>query len=311
MAKKRITLTRIANNSARKATLINRRAGLFKKTKELSVLSDVKSCAVVYSPGEAEPAFFPSYEVVRGMFEKFLSMSPVERSQKMVTHERYLTQRIASEIKRNDRAKKKNDMKEAQEDMNKIYEGSLDLGELDVERLKKLRVLVVDKLKDIEERERRPRQLPTPPPPVPPPPPPPQAEERERGLHQQGVAPPPPPLEEREGGPHHQAAAPLPPPPPPPPLEEREGGPHQQAMAPPPLPPPPPPHEMVGVEDLDSLVYPTWIQELMKDNWFAETMEPYQQDIPCGPSWVISDLEIASPEHHVVGNMNAGENDQE
>ncbi|KAH7854649.1 hypothetical protein Vadar_016368 [Vaccinium darrowii] len=289
MAKKRITLTRIANNSARKATLIKRRAGLFKKTKELSVLSDVKSCAVVYSPGEAEPAFFPSYEVVRGMFEKFLSMSPVERSQKMLTHERYLTQRIASEIKRNDRAKKKNDMKEAQEDMNKIYEGSLDLGELDVERLKKLRVLVVDKLKDIEERERRPRQLPTPPPP-----PPPQAEEREGGPHQQEMAPPPPP------------------PPPPPPLGEREEGPHQQAAAPPPPPPPPPHlHEMVGVEDLDSSVYPTWIQEFMKDNWFAETMAPYQQDIHCGPSRAISDLEIASPEHHVAGNMNASENDQQ
>ncbi|KAH7855195.1 hypothetical protein Vadar_022289 [Vaccinium darrowii] len=279
MAKKKITLTRIVNNSTRKATLIKRREGLFKKTKELSVLSDVKSCAVVYSPGEAEPAFFPSYEVVRGMFEKFLSMSPVERSQKMLTHERYLTQRIASEIKRNDRTKKKNDMKEAQEDMNKIYEGSLDLGELDVKRLKKLCVLVVDKLKEIEERERRPRQKATPPAP----PPPPQAEERDGGPHQQATTPPPPPLEEREGGPHQQAAA----------------------------LPPPPPHEMVGVEDLDKSVYPTWIQELMKDNWFAETMAPYQQDIPCGPSWVISDLGIASPEHHIAGNRNAGENDQE
>ncbi|KAH7855911.1 hypothetical protein Vadar_030528 [Vaccinium darrowii] len=98
------------------------------------------TCDVLGCPGEAEPAFFPSYGVIKGMFEKFLSMSPVERSEKMLTHEGYLTQRITNETKRNDRAKKTNDVKEAQEDMNKIYEGSLDLGELDVDRLKKLRV---------------------------------------------------------------------------------------------------------------------------------------------------------------------------
>ncbi|KAG5556395.1 hypothetical protein RHGRI_006851 [Rhododendron griersonianum] len=245
MTRNKITLTWIANDSSRKAALKKRRAGLFKKTKELSVLADVKSCAVVYSPEEVNPAFFPSYEVVKGMFEKFMSMSMVERSQKMLTHEGYLRQRVIGEIEKRDREKRKNDKREAQVEMNKIFEGS-DLRELDIGRLNKLSLLVVDKLKELEEREVGPRQLAAPP--LSPP------------------APPPPPL------------------------------------------PLPLPRETVGVEEyLGSSINPTWIQELMNDNWFMETMAHYQQDIPCGPSWVLSDFGIMPSEHHVAGSVRAGE----
>ncbi|XP_058208085.1 agamous-like MADS-box protein AGL80 [Rhododendron vialii] len=247
MTRNKITLTWIANDSSRKAALKKRRAGLFKKTKELSVLADVKSCAVVYSPEEVNPAFFPSYEVVKGMFEKFMSMSMVERSQKMLTHEGYLRQRVIGEIEKRDREKRKNDKREAQEEMNKIFEGS-DLRELDIGRLNKLSLLVVDKLKELEKRE--------------------------EGLLQ-------------------LAAPPLSPPAPPPP----------------PLPLPLPlPCETIGVEEyLGSSINPTWIQELMNDNWFMETMALYQQDIPCGPSWVLSDFGIMPSEHHAAGSVRAGE----
>ncbi|KAF7148133.1 hypothetical protein RHSIM_Rhsim03G0063500 [Rhododendron simsii] len=251
MTRNKITLTWIANDSSRKATLKKRRAGLFKKTKELSVLADVKSCAVVYSPEEdVDPAFFPSYGVVKGMFDKFMSMSMVERSQKMLTHEDYLRQRVVGEIEKRDREKRKNDKREAQEDMNKIFEGS-DLRELDIGRLNKLSLLVVDKLKELEEREVGPRQL---------------------------------------------AAPPLSPPAPPPP---------------PPLPLPLP-CETIGVEEyLVSSINPTWIQELMNDNWFMETMALYQQDIPRSPSWVLSDFGIMPLEHHVAGSVRAGEKEEE
>lgn len=210
---------------------------MFKKTKEFSVLADVKSCAVVYGPEEVDPAFFPSYEVVKGMFDKFMSMSMVERSQKMLTHEGYLRQRITGEIEKRDREKRKNDKREAQEEMNKIFEGS-DLRELDIGRLNELSLLVVEKLKELEEREVGPRQL---------------------------AAPPPLPL----------------------------------------------PRETVGVEEyLGSSINPTWIQELMNDNWFMETMALYQQDIPCGPSWVVSDFGIMPPEHHIAGSVRAGEKEE-
>ncbi|KAI8562877.1 hypothetical protein RHMOL_Rhmol03G0069500 [Rhododendron molle] len=249
MTRNKITLTWIANDSSRKAALKKRRAGLFKKTKELSVLADVKSCAVVYSPEDVNPAFFPSYEAVKGMFGKFMSMPMVERSQKMLTHEGYLRQRVISEIEKRDREKRKNDKREAQEEMNKMFEGS-DLRELDIGRLNKLSSLVVDKLKELEERE---------------------------------VGPQPRQVE----------APPLSPPTPPPP---------------PPTPPLPLPLETVGVEEyLGSSINPTWIQELMNDNWFMETMALYQQDIPCGPSWVLSDFGIMPSEHHAAGSVRTGE----
>ncbi|KAG5556397.1 hypothetical protein RHGRI_006853 [Rhododendron griersonianum] len=96
-------------------------------------------------------------------------------------------------------------------------------------------------------------------------------------------------------------------------LEERKVEPHQLA-APPPLSllaPPPLPLEMGGVEDLGSSVKPTWIQEFMNGKWFMETMALYQQDIPCGPSWVASDFEIMSSEHRVAGSISGGKNEKE
>ena len=120
MTRNKINLALIANESSRKATLKKRRASMFKKIEELSVLSDVRAGAIVYSLGEANPAIFPSYEAVKPMFEKFLSTSVVERTQKMVTHESYLAQRVTKETEKKNKKKKKNDRIEAQEIMNKI-----------------------------------------------------------------------------------------------------------------------------------------------------------------------------------------------
>ncbi|PSS15851.1 MADS-box transcription factor PHERES like [Actinidia chinensis var. chinensis] len=139
---------------------------MFKKIEELSVLSDVRTGAIVYSLGEANPAVFPSYEAVKPMFEKFLSTSIVERTQKMVTHESYLSQRVTKETEKKITEKKKNDRIEAQEIMNKTFEGN-GLNDLDIVILNNLTLLTVDKLKELEEREQAPREQVIPPPPPP------------------------------------------------------------------------------------------------------------------------------------------------
>ena len=78
---------------------------MFKKIEELSVLSDVRTVAIVYSMGEANLAIFLSYEAVKPMFEKFLSTSIVERTQKMVTLESYLAQRVTKETEKKKQGK--------------------------------------------------------------------------------------------------------------------------------------------------------------------------------------------------------------
>ncbi|GFZ09250.1 hypothetical protein Acr_20g0010580 [Actinidia rufa] len=151
MTRNKITHSLITNESARKATLKKRGASFFKKTDELSVLSDVTIGTVVYSPGEADPTVYPSYEVVKLMFEEFMSMSILGRSQKMVTQESFQVQRVIKEIEEKNKEKKRNDRLETQEVMNKVFEGN-DLNELDIIGLNNLALLTVDKLKELKEK---------------------------------------------------------------------------------------------------------------------------------------------------------------
>ncbi|THG03585.1 hypothetical protein TEA_018651 [Camellia sinensis var. sinensis] len=138
MTGNKIKLEWIVNDSSRKSTLKRRRAGIFKKAGDLSTLCDVEIGVLVYSQDEDDLAVWPSYGHMKQMFERFLSIPIVERSEKMTTYEGLLTQRVTQETHKNNMEKKNNDKKEIQEIMNQIFEG--------------------DKLMQLEERERARRQ---------------------------------------------------------------------------------------------------------------------------------------------------------
>ncbi|XP_039131914.1 agamous-like MADS-box protein AGL80 [Dioscorea cayenensis subsp. rotundata] len=96
MARKKVKLSWISNDSARKATLKKRRKGMLKKTKELSVLCDVKACAIVYSPDEYRPEVWPPEpERVMRVLSSFKSLPEMEKSKKMLNQEGFLRQRIS------------------------------------------------------------------------------------------------------------------------------------------------------------------------------------------------------------------------
>ncbi|KAL6988132.1 hypothetical protein U1Q18_013879 [Sarracenia purpurea var. burkii] len=153
MTRNKVKLEWISNDSSRKSSLKKRRAGIIKKTGELSTLSDVKMGAIIYSPGEANPMVSPSYEEMKNMLERFLSMSMVQRTQKMVTQETYLTQMVTKETAKKNKERKKNDRREAQEMMNRVFEGN-DLYEMNIMQLNNLSLLAADKLKELDERAR-------------------------------------------------------------------------------------------------------------------------------------------------------------
>ncbi|CAL5435867.1 unnamed protein product [Camellia sinensis] len=138
MTGNKIKLEWIVDDSSRKSTLKRRRAGIFKKAGDLSTLCDVEIGVLVYSQDEDDLAVWPSYGHMKQMFERFLSIPIVERSEKMTTYEGLLTQRVTQETHKNNMEKKNNDKKEIQEIMNQIFEG--------------------DKLMQLEERERARRQ---------------------------------------------------------------------------------------------------------------------------------------------------------
>ncbi|KAJ0984152.1 hypothetical protein J5N97_002508 [Dioscorea zingiberensis] len=95
MARKKVKLAWIANDSARKATFKKRRKGLMKKVKELSILCDVKACAIVYGPDEKRPEVWPSEPETMRVLSRFKSMPEMEKSKKMMNQEGFLRQRMA------------------------------------------------------------------------------------------------------------------------------------------------------------------------------------------------------------------------
>ncbi|XP_050384409.1 agamous-like MADS-box protein AGL80 [Argentina anserina] len=94
MTRKKVNLTYITNDSARKATFKKRKKGLMKKVSELTTLCDIDACAIVYSPYDSQPDVWPSPLGVHRVLAQFKTMPEMEQSKKMVNQESFLRQRI-------------------------------------------------------------------------------------------------------------------------------------------------------------------------------------------------------------------------
>ncbi|KAH6794122.1 AGAMOUS-like 80 [Perilla frutescens var. hirtella] len=95
MTRKKVKLAFITNDSARKATFKKRKKGLMKKVSELSTLCGIDSCAVVYSPYEAQPDVWPDARGAHRVVAQFKRMPEMEQSKKMVNQESFLRHRIS------------------------------------------------------------------------------------------------------------------------------------------------------------------------------------------------------------------------
>nr|CAD1843534.1 unnamed protein product [Ananas comosus var. bracteatus] len=95
MARKKVNLAWISNDSTRRATFKKRRKGLMKKASELATLCDVRACVVVYAPGEAQAEVWPSPAEAARVLARFKSMPEMEQCKKMMNQEGFLRQRVA------------------------------------------------------------------------------------------------------------------------------------------------------------------------------------------------------------------------
>ncbi|KAL2333067.1 hypothetical protein Fmac_014280 [Flemingia macrophylla] len=94
MARKKVDLTYITNDSKRKATLRKRKNGLIKKVDEISILCGVEACAIIYVPENPTPEVWPSEDGVQRVLARFRGVSEVEQSKKMLSQESFLRHRI-------------------------------------------------------------------------------------------------------------------------------------------------------------------------------------------------------------------------
>ncbi|OIW14060.1 hypothetical protein TanjilG_11405 [Lupinus angustifolius] len=104
MARRNTKLAYIANDAKRNATYKKRKNSLIKKTKEISTLCGVETCAIIYSSNGLQPEVWPSHFEVQKVLYKFLTMPPLEQSRKMFDQEMFLKQRI---MKAQEQLKKK------------------------------------------------------------------------------------------------------------------------------------------------------------------------------------------------------------
>lgn len=164
MTRKKVKLAFISNDSARKATFKKRKKGLMKKVSELSTLCGIESCAIVYSPYEAQPDVWPDARGAHRVLAQFKRMPEMEQSKKMVNQESFLRHRISKAADHLKKLHKDNREKEITHLMYQCLTGKALQG-LQLPELNDMTWLLDQNLKEIYKRIEGLGKAPAPPPP--------------------------------------------------------------------------------------------------------------------------------------------------
>ncbi|KAK8680019.1 hypothetical protein V6N13_108994 [Hibiscus sabdariffa] len=137
MTRRKVELTWITNQSARRASLRKRRVGLLKKVVELTTLCGIKACLVMYSPGEQEPMAWPSPDEAKELIRKFHFIPELERLKKTMTMETYMAEQLSKVHSDLEKLNKKNKEAEARQFMLQLHHGKM-LDDFNVHELEEL-----------------------------------------------------------------------------------------------------------------------------------------------------------------------------
>ncbi|EOY11775.1 Agamous-like MADS-box protein A [Theobroma cacao] len=151
MTRKKVQLAYIINDSARKAAFRKRTKGLLKKASELSTLCGIEACVIIYSPYNAQPEVWPSSAGAQRVLSEFKKMPKMDQSQKMMSQENFLRQRIAKANQQLKRQCRDNREKEITQVMFQCL-AEQGLENLNMMDLNDLEWLLEQNLKDIDKR---------------------------------------------------------------------------------------------------------------------------------------------------------------
>ncbi|CAL9767573.1 unnamed protein product [Musa acuminata subsp. burmannicoides] len=151
MARKKVNLAWIANDSTRRATLKKRKKGLMKKVSELATLCNVKACMIIYGPQEQQPEAWPSAQEAARLLERFKSMPEMEKCRKMMDQEGFLRQRAAKLQEQLRRQERDNRELEVSLLMHQAVAGR-SLYDVNIEDATSLAWMVDAKLKSVQDR---------------------------------------------------------------------------------------------------------------------------------------------------------------
>lgn len=152
MARRKVKLALIPDDSARKASYNKRKKGLLKKVSELTILCDVPACAIISSPFDSRTEVWPHPEGANKIIERFQNSS-VKDETRNVSHERFIMQTIAKARDKLRKLKYENHEQEWDlfmlmklQDNNNILDG------LTTEEVKDLGKRADKKLKEVDEK---------------------------------------------------------------------------------------------------------------------------------------------------------------
>ncbi|KAH0885495.1 LOW QUALITY PROTEIN: hypothetical protein HID58_061591, partial [Brassica napus] len=91
MARKKVKLVFLVNNSSRKATYKKQKRGWFRKVHEISTLCGIRAGAIIYNP---TPAVWPSVDGMNQLIAAFRNMPEIDRQKNSANQQEFLKQRI-------------------------------------------------------------------------------------------------------------------------------------------------------------------------------------------------------------------------
>ncbi|XP_047306411.1 agamous-like MADS-box protein AGL80 [Impatiens glandulifera] len=94
MARKKVKLTYILNNSARKTSFKKRKLSVVKQLDEITTLCDVEACTFIYSDFDPQPFVWPSMDEVRRLITKYQSFPKADQVKRKVSQETFTRQRL-------------------------------------------------------------------------------------------------------------------------------------------------------------------------------------------------------------------------
>ncbi|XP_074352706.1 agamous-like MADS-box protein AGL80 [Apium graveolens] len=152
MARKKVKLGFITNNTTRRVAYNKRKKDLLKKMDELSTLCDVNACAITYSPYDPQPQVWPNATAVQGVVDQFKSMPEIEQGRNMMSLESIIKQRIAKTNEKLNQQMTDNREEEMTEVMYQCLTGRLGLNNLKLSDLNHLGSLIEHKMTEINKR---------------------------------------------------------------------------------------------------------------------------------------------------------------
>ncbi|WJX37951.1 hypothetical protein P8452_25662 [Trifolium repens] len=152
MARRKVKLSYIINDSKRRRTFEKRKNGLIKKVNEISTLCGIKACAIIFSQNNPQPEVWPSPWEVQSVLWRFKSLSEIEQRKNMLSQETFLKQMIEKGNEKLKKQKNENRMKEMTYLMFQCLNAAQTIDNVGMNDFKDLSWVIDQNLKQIERR---------------------------------------------------------------------------------------------------------------------------------------------------------------